>query len=224
MSLKTNIANNLLNQIYKNINFIDKPLELWLGLIFNSNELSNVNTGYSRVKINTDNFSDPINGIIKNINPIIFSKASVAWTINKIGLWSEQQGGELLQTILLREQFVVEPNLLLKFPSNSIQIGLNYVPDGFWQNEILVSNFESIIDDERIAIDSVYGDYFSFVDIINNSHSQSNELPDYNFNKDNLYENFIDYNLNIINEDHGDPSNSPTSNFDLDENFEFLNE
>jgi hypothetical protein len=142
MSLTVQTSNALANHLYRNVNFASPP-QVWMGLITSAgNELNAASSlGYARVRLD-DKLGAASNGIVQSNAAVSFPVASSAWTAAKIGLWTDQQFGTLLQVINLPSSLTVPAGVILRFPATTIRLGLGAVPDGIWQNGQIVSDFD----------------------------------------------------------------------------------
>jgi hypothetical protein len=140
--LTVQTSNALANHLYRNTPFASPP-QVWMGLISASNnELSSFSSlGYARVRLD-NKLAPPAGGIVESNDSVSFPVANSTWSASRVGLWTAETGGTLLQIIDLPTAATVATGVVLRFPTGAIRLGLGAVPDGIWQGGQIVSDFD----------------------------------------------------------------------------------
>ena len=143
MPYSDSYANQILNYTLAKTQQLTAPTQVWIGLSSNNpkaaggafNELSG--GGYARVLISLRNetypnfISSATDRAITNAYQIAFPKATLAWLVNGIGLFSSQTGGEpfFYGAIELTEEqaeaggLIVDPGAVALFDPQTFKIG-----------------------------------------------------------------------------------------------------
>lgn len=143
MPFSDSYANNILNYTFSKTQQLTAPAQVWIGLSSNDpeadggtfNELSGGGYGRVLISLRGETYPNFINSAsdreITNSYQIAFPKATAEWTVNGIGLFSSQTGGEpfFYGAIELTEEqieaggLIVDPGAVALFDPETLKIG-----------------------------------------------------------------------------------------------------
>lgn len=143
MPFSNSYANSILNHTFAKTQQLNAPNQVWIGLSSNNpeadggtfNELSGGGYGRVLISLRGETYPNFINSAsdreITNSYQIAFPKATAEWTVNGIGLFSSQTGGEpfFYGAIELTEEqieaggLIVDPGAVALFDPETLKIG-----------------------------------------------------------------------------------------------------
>ena len=122
MSLTDYTLNKLADHLYNNVPFTSP--QVWVGLINGTTELASPAAGgYARVQLD-NKLADAVGGVCITNDDLTFPVSSTAWgEVNRVGLYDNSSGDNLLQVIDLPSALNVGINTIVRFPAGQISLG-----------------------------------------------------------------------------------------------------